>query len=53
MTKKIKTNTLKIATKYVNSAKRYFDAKNQQTEIIKLYGAMELAPVVGFGTLYC
>ena len=44
---KLVQNTLKIATKYVNSAKRYFDAKNQQTEIIKLYGAMELAPVVG------
>ncbi len=44
---KLKQNTLKIATKYVNSAKRYFEAKGQQIEIIKLYGAMELAPVVG------
>ena len=45
--KKLEQNTLKIATKYVNSAKRYFEAKGQQIEIIKLYGAMELAPVVG------
>ncbi len=44
---KLEQNTLKIATKYVNSAKRYFEAKGQQIEIIKLYGAMELAPVVG------
>ena len=40
-------STLKIATKYVNSAKQYFQAKGQQVEIIKLYGAMELAPIVG------
>lgn len=38
---------LRIATKYVNSAKRYFGAKGQQVEIIKLYGSMELAPLVG------
>lgn len=43
----LKQDTLKIATKYVNSAKQYFEAKNQQIEIVKLYGAMELAPVVG------
>lgn len=45
--KKLQQNTLKIATKYVNSAKRYFESKSQQIEIIKLYGAMELAPMVG------
>ncbi|AYQ56673.1 ATP phosphoribosyltransferase (EC =_ HisGs [Bathymodiolus thermophilus thioautotrophic gill symbiont] len=45
--KQLKQDTLKIATKYVRSAKQYFEAKNQQIEIIKLYGAMELAPVVG------
>ncbi|MDH5301424.1 MAG: ATP phosphoribosyltransferase [Gammaproteobacteria bacterium] len=38
---------IRIATKYVNSAKRYFAAKGQQVEIIKLYGSMELAPLVG------
>ncbi len=45
--KKLQQNTLKIATKYANSAKRYFEGKGQQIEIIKLYGAMELAPMVG------
>ncbi len=35
---------LRIATKYVHSAERYFAAKGQQVEIIKLYGSMELAP---------
>ena len=38
---------LRIATKYVNIAKRHFAAKGIQTEIIKLYGSMELAPLVG------
>ena len=38
---------LKIATKFVNIAKRYYAAKGVQVDIIKLYGAMELAPVTG------
>ena len=38
---------LRIATKYVSSAKRYFAAQGKQAEIIKLYGSMELAPLVG------
>ena len=38
---------LRIATKYVNSTRRFFAGKGQQVEIIKLYGSMELAPVVG------
>ena len=40
-------NTLKIATKYTNSTKRYFQSKGRQIEVIKLSGAMELAPIVG------
>ncbi len=44
---KLKQNTLKVATKYVNSAKLYFQNKGQSCEIIKLFGAMELAPKVG------
>lgn len=44
---KLNQSTLKIATKYVKSARRYFQEQGQQIEIIKLYGAMELAPVVG------
>ncbi len=42
-----KGRRLRIATKYVNSAQNYFASLGQQVEIIKLYGAMELAPLVG------
>jgi len=38
---------LRVATKYVKTAQRYFAEKGVQTEIIKLYGSMELAPLVG------
>lgn len=38
---------LRIATKFVNIAKRYYAEKGEQVEIIKLYGSMELAPLVG------
>lgn len=42
---------LRIATKYVVSTERHFAAKGQQVEIIKLYGSMELAPLVGLSNL--
>jgi ATP phosphoribosyltransferase len=42
---------LRIATKYVKSAERHFAAKGQQVEVIKLYGSMELAPLVGLADL--
>jgi ATP phosphoribosyltransferase len=38
---------LRVATKYVNIAQRYFANLGIQAEIIKLYGSMELAPLVG------
>ena len=38
---------LKIATKFTNTVKRYYALKGQQVDIIKLFGAMELAPVMG------
>ena len=44
-------NRLRIATKYVKSARRYFAGRGQQVEIIKLYGSMELAPLVGLSDL--
>jgi len=44
-------NRLRIATKYVKSARRYFAERGQQVEIIKLYGSMELAPLVGLADL--
>jgi len=38
---------LRVATKYPEMARRYFSGRGQQVEIIKLYGSMELAPLVG------
>jgi len=38
---------LRIATKFVNCARRYFAEQGKQVEVIKLYGSMELAPLVG------
>lgn len=39
--------SIRIATSYPNIAKKYFDRKGIQAEIIKLYGSVELAPVLG------
>lgn len=38
---------LRVATKFVKVARGYFARQGKQAEIIKLYGAMELAPLVG------
>jgi ATP phosphoribosyltransferase len=38
---------VKVATSYPNIAKKYFDGKGIQAEIIKLHGSVELAPVLG------
>ncbi len=38
---------MRIATKFVNSTKRYYAEQGKQVDIIKLYGSMELAPLVG------
>ncbi|RMD70110.1 MAG: ATP phosphoribosyltransferase [Gammaproteobacteria bacterium] len=38
---------LRVATKYVETTRRHFAAQGMQVEIIKLYGSMELAPLVG------
>ncbi len=40
---------LRIATKYVESARAHFARQGRQVEVIKLYGSMELAPLVGLG----
>ena len=37
---------IRVATKYVNLAKKFYAEKGRQAEIIKLYGAMELAPLM-------
>jgi ATP phosphoribosyltransferase len=46
-----KHGRLRVATKYVKSAQRHFAAQGKQVEIIKLYGSMELAPIVGLADL--
>jgi ATP phosphoribosyltransferase len=38
---------MRVATKYVRTARNYFAKQGRQVEIIKLYGSMELAPLVG------
>ena len=43
----LKGTQLRVATKYANAARRHFAARGQQIELIKLYGSMELAPLVG------
>jgi ATP phosphoribosyltransferase len=42
-----RSRRLRIATKYVQSTRRYYADRREQVEIIKLYGSMELAPLVG------
>ena len=38
---------LKVATKYMQTAREHFAAKGMHVDLIKLYGSMELAPLVG------
>ncbi len=41
------TSRPRVATKYPEITRRHYAAKGEQVEIIKLYGSMELAPLVG------
>jgi ATP phosphoribosyltransferase len=38
---------LRVATKYVQTAREHFGAKGMHVDLIKLYGSMELAPLTG------
>jgi ATP phosphoribosyltransferase len=38
---------IRVATKYVHVAREHFAAKRMHVDLIKLYGSMELAPLVG------
>lgn len=38
---------LKVATKYITTAREHFAVKGVHVDLIKLYGSMELAPLVG------
>ena len=39
--------TLRVATKFVNVAKKYYSEMNRDIDIIKLNGSIELAPILG------
>jgi ATP phosphoribosyltransferase len=41
----------RVATKFVNVAAKYFESRGEQVEVIKLYGSMELGPIVGLSDL--
>lgn len=43
----VRDRRIRVATKFVNIAKTYYAEKGVQADIIKLYGAMELAPIMG------
>ncbi len=38
---------LRVATKFVNTAREHFASKGVHVDLIKLYGSMELAPLTG------
>lgn len=38
---------LRVATKYINTAREHFAGKGVHVDLIKLYGSMELAPLAG------
>jgi len=42
-----KNRSIRVATKFVNIAKKHFVVKGINAEIIKLYGSIELAPLLG------
>lgn len=43
----VQTGRLRVATKYVNVARQFYAAQGRQADLIKLYGAMEIAPILG------
>ena len=45
------SSRLRVATKFTNVAKQYFESRGEQIELIKLYGSMELGPIVGLSDL--
>lgn len=43
----LKGGRIRVATKFVNIARRHYAEQGQQVDVVKLYGAMELAPLMG------
>jgi len=46
-----KGSRIRVATKFVNITRRHFARKGVQADLIKLYGAMELAPIMNLADL--
>ncbi|MFI9651342.1 ATP phosphoribosyltransferase [Guyparkeria halopsychrophila] len=44
-----RSGRIRVATKYTRAAESYFADRGRQIELIKLYGSMELAPLVDLG----
>lgn len=42
-----RAEVVRVATKFPNTARRYFEGLGRQAEIIELHGSIELAPLVG------
>lgn len=49
--RKIPNGRLKVATKYTRITRQYFLELGRQVDLIKLYGSMELAPIVGLSDM--
>jgi ATP phosphoribosyltransferase len=49
--RELPTGRLRVATKFVNIARRFFAERGVQADVIKLYGAMELAPLMDLADL--
>ena len=48
---RVASQRVKVATKFPNIAKRYYAEQGQQIELIKLNGALELAPYLGLANV--
>lgn len=49
--RELPSGRLRVATKYTRITRRYFLELGRQVELIKLYGSMELAPIVGLADM--
>jgi len=47
------THNIRVATKFPNTTRRYFDNLGIKATILKLYGAIELAPLTGLSDIIC
>lgn len=47
------SHNIRVATKFPNTTRRYFDNLGIKATILKLYGAIELAPLTGLSDIIC